>query len=541
MKSKVWALKFYGHTAGSGYFQAADMKFYDMSSTLISTSGARVWVRDPYTTANASNAGTSALFDGDNTTWIAMPDYADGNLMLITFPSEVDVGSFSVTTRVGSITKGLIKLYKVVSTPDYFYDIWDTQEDLIFVNNFVINSSATQATYTYNLSTSPFMSTWVAKSPKKFATTAVSATVDKNRVAPLPAYSVQQVYRRDSYVGDGFISGIVTGATGSAVANAKLQLVETIRRNFVAETISDSLGAYSFNNLIRNGTLFDVIADEGSGDYEKLVSSRRMPKNMVEHSLVCEGKRTATTTVAYLNNKPLITPTAYKRKGTGGLALLNRKDPFYDKTVLLVDVDATTITDKSKLALPFTQGTLTIASTNSPPIGTYSIQLAATTNGFFSGLDDLFDRDLTVEYYARVASVTAASRLLTIGASNFTGTAYGSIACTLDTARLNTFDVGNINAYVHPWLETGNNLTVNTWQHVAWVKQGDVYTLYRDGVQISSQTYRTYPFDIRTATKVVNIGTSTTNFSVQLAGLRITTAARYTTGFTPPTASELYG
>jgi hypothetical protein len=540
MKSKVWALKFFGHPSGSGYFQAADMKFYDLTSTLIDTSSATVWVRDPYTTAGANHVGSTALFDGNLATWTAMPDQPDGNLMIIKFPAAVDVGSFSVTTRIGSVTRGTIALYKVISTPDDFYDIFANQDELILVNTWGITSTSTQATFTFDIAAvMPY-----AKVPtpyKAYTVTSGTETVDKNLPSFVPATSVQQMVRRDSYAGDGFIEGQVTDAIGSAVENAKLQLVESIRRNYVAETFSDSLGAYRFDNLKRDGTLFDVIADSGEPDLEKLVSSRRMPLNAVAHTLSGDAKRGSMSQPAYLNNKPVISANASKRKGTGGLAILNQKDPFHDKTFLLLDVNATTISDKSSLALPFTQDTLTIASTNSPPIGTYSVQLAPTTSGYFAGLEDRYDRDLTIEYYVRVASVALASRLLTIGMHSYNGTVYGSQSCTLDTARMNYFEVGNINAYARPFTDTGNILTANTWYHVAWVKQGDNYTLYRDGTQISTATYRVYPIDLRTATKTIYLGATASNFSAQLAGVRMTSAARYTTGFTPPTASDLYG
>ncbi|BDD79833.1 hypothetical protein [Burkholderia phage FLC9] len=80
---------------------------------------------------------------------------------------------------------------------------------------------------------------------------------------------------------------------------------------------------------------------------------------------------------------------------------------------------------------------------------------------------------------------------------------------------------------------------VTTWQHVAFVRFGNVWSLYIDGALIASatstQTFgnNAYPLFIG---KFVNAG-SDLLFSGRIDELRISTMARYTAAFTPPSAA----
>jgi len=82
-------------------------------------------------------------------------------------------------------------------------------------------------------------------------------------------------------------------------------------------------------------------------------------------------------------------------------------------------------------------------------------------------------------------------------------------------------------------------LTLNAWNHVALVRNGDVFTAYLDGVSAVTYTISAGA-SLFNATNVITVGASSINtqpFNGYIDDLRITKGvARYTSNFTPPTA-----
>lgn len=167
-------------------------------------------------------------------------------------------------------------------------------------------------------------------------------------------------------------------------------------------------------------------------------------------------------------------------------------------------------------------------------------------SGLFDGTGDyltipdatslnLTSGNLTIELWVRLSS-TASTRTLISKASG-TGTPQYRIS----------YDAGNVwfsfeatNAANNDTLvlvHDVSGVSTNTWYHIAVVRNGNVWTIYQDGVAGDSLTWNNSLF---ATTQSVSIGAAN-NGSQSLNGwiddVRITKGiARYTADFTPPTA-----
>jgi len=81
---------------------------------------------------------------------------------------------------------------------------------------------------------------------------------------------------------------------------------------------------------------------------------------------------------------------------------------------------------------------------------------------------------------------------------------------------------------------TNSGWSVGVWYHVALVKNGNDYTIYKNGVSIATATYST----ALPSVAIGNIGgyDATTGINAYMSNFRITNTAVYTTTFTPPTS-----
>lgn len=85
---------------------------------------------------------------------------------------------------------------------------------------------------------------------------------------------------------------------------------------------------------------------------------------------------------------------------------------------------------------------------------------------------------------------------------------------------------------------SGGALSIDTWYHLAWVRDGTDFYYFLDGVQVgSTQTYSSTLFNGTSQIEIGNEENGNFNADFWLDNVRLTKGvARYTAGFTPPTA-----
>jgi len=89
-------------------------------------------------------------------------------------------------------------------------------------------------------------------------------------------------------------------------------------------------------------------------------------------------------------------------------------------------------------------------------------------------------------------------------------------------------------------IETNAALTLNTWQHIAFVRNGDVAKVYKNGTEIGSADVTGVTCDDPTGLMIGHDNTGTNWFSGYIDEFRISKGiARWTSNFTPP--ARAYG
>jgi len=213
------------------------------------------------------------------------------------------------------------------------------------------------------------------------------------------------------------------------------------------------------------------------------------------------------------------------------------RDPNFASVELLLHGDgtngSTTITDSSSNSVVVTANGNAQIDTAVKKFGTGSIEFDGTgdyllINGSTYPLD--LSGDFTVEFFVRHTNVAAAQKYITLGPS---GGAISTLMLIDVSTNFRLFIDGSSRL-----LGSAGGPTINTWYHIAVVRNGTSIKYFLDGneelnyTQSTPKDYSlnyTYPIGI-------NQGLTIQSLYGYLDEFRISTVARYTSNFTPPTA-----
>lgn len=221
---------------------------------------------------------------------------------------------------------------------------------------------------------------------------------------------------------------------------------------------------------------------------------------------------------------------------------LNR-DPLYDKVSLLMHMNganaSTSFKDSSlsnKVVTAF--GNAQISNVQSKFGGT-SASFDGTGDylSIGSSADLEFGTDNgTIEFFFSPSSVPSVAGGLVLR-PNSTGYANFSLSFR-STSKIEAYMSLSNTASIPAIIYSSNTLSLNTWYHVAFVKNNLTYTLYVNGVAVGSVTASSHPpTGISTSTYIGSFDASNYFVNGYIDELRITKGiARYTGNFTPPTA-----
>jgi hypothetical protein len=216
-------------------------------------------------------------------------------------------------------------------------------------------------------------------------------------------------------------------------------------------------------------------------------------------------------------------------------------DPNFSNVVLLLHMEGsnggTSFPDSSSSAHSCTGLTSTSTSTTQVKFGSTSCFVNSDSGGVSVGASSDFGfgtGDFTIEAWCYATNVT--SRLNTIFDCRVSGTGVqlfiGGGAFTVPASSIGCSSNTGI-------LATGTGVSANTWLHCALTRSGTTLRGFVGGTQAFSVTdSRTYASSTAIYVGRDNAGTSLQGFGGYLDDVRVTKGvARYTSNFTPPTAT----
>jgi hypothetical protein len=210
----------------------------------------------------------------------------------------------------------------------------------------------------------------------------------------------------------------------------------------------------------------------------------------------------------------------------------------------------TTFTDSSDSPHTVTVHGATHTDTAVKKFGTASAQFDGTED--FLRVADSNDWDFvgpstsafTVDFWVQLTDHSGYNELISQGSNPGTSNPDENLWCVAHNHGSGLQFACYISNSVLLITGSGGEITDNDWHHVAVVRSGSTYTVYKDGTSVTSVT------DADTATldgalqingRAQSNGTARYEFNGYMDEIRISTAARFTANFTPATRlSEAY-
>lgn len=215
-------------------------------------------------------------------------------------------------------------------------------------------------------------------------------------------------------------------------------------------------------------------------------------------------------------------------------------DPYFSSVSLLLHMDgsnnSTTFTDSSSNALTVTANGNAQISTAQSKFGGASALFDGSGDSVHissppSALVNWASGNFTIEYWIRASAFTQAgnqnSSVVVGNMSATTNVNYWSFGpISNGTVRFFYYNGAEV------MLTTATALSINTWYHLAFVKNGTGLAIYIDGVSSATGTVSGTPQSSTTTNFCIG-QFANTSFNGYIDELRVTTTARYTSGFTP--------
>ena len=364
-----------------------------------------------------------------------------------------------------------------------------------------------------------------------------------------------------------------SGTTMSLFLNGSRQATATNSTNFAnANNYATIVGGYPPSTALFTGYISNVRIVKGSSVYDPTQTTLRVPTQLLNITntslLTCQSPAiidnstnnftitangnaavsTLTPFPAYVPYNPALgasTPgvwTVDEAMQAAATRQWNMYDPYFNLTTLLLHGNGTngtqnnTFQDSSTNNFSITRNPTT--GPNAPTQGSYS-PFSQT------GWSVFFNNAVYTNIYA------ASSADFNFGSGDFTIECFFNSSNAMSTATFyRLFDTGQLSCFFYNgsiYLRNAaaselvtvvaHGLSVGVWYHLAIVRSGTTYSIYRNGVLLTSGTGGT----ITSASAPFVIGTNT-SYNQPLFGyvsnFRVTTGqALYTTAFTPATTS----
>jgi len=249
----------------------------------------------------------------------------------------------------------------------------------------------------------------------------------------------------------------------------------------------------------------------------------------------------------YMGCNAGIAPVRVYNNGGAPSPYVTQVEPYFNNTVLLLHGDD--FSDSSQYNATLTNTGSVTLNTNTFKYGTAAFQfngsnyLTTPSSTNYS----LGTGDFTIEFWVYSANLTNLSSNYPSLMGSFPNIAYANgywMITYLNSTNRIAFLASSVGAYA----SVPNEITVNTWTHLAFVRNGKSMIAFINGVGTTYPTYFSTVSDIDgSASRLVNFGSSGVNpgtpdprMTGLLDDIRITKGyARYTSNFTPPSAAFL--